>query len=147
MISSLRRLAGQAFGLGRRGLTAVAKEGLQPQYLMGDVMGGVMSAALSPGDLGDKAIYGASDFLGSALTGGAVRQLPGLRGRNNALTMAADMGAGVLGGGFLGYGAGDQIVRVKNGGQTPIEKLQAEELDAIRTEIAGNLRAPYLEVI
>jgi hypothetical protein len=141
------RLAGTLFNLGRKGLGKVIKEGFRPEYLIGDVMGGAMSAALTPGDISDKAIYGVSDFLGSALTGGAVRQLPGLRGGPNMLTMAADMGAGMVGGGVLGYGAGDHIVRMKNGGQTPLEQLQAEELEAIRTDMAKDLAAPYLRVI
>jgi hypothetical protein len=157
---ALRRLAGKAFNLGRQGVTAVAREGLNPTYLMGDVLGGTMSALMTPGDIGDKAIVGISDFAGSAFTGGAVRQLPGLRGRNNLVTMGADMGAGMFGGGILGYGIGENIVRARHGGLTPAEQMQTQEVNNLRSQVqeetlqglkAGmfdnQLGAPYLQVL
>ena len=159
-LGQLGRMAGSALGLGKDAVVSVAKEGFRPAYLMGDVMGGVMSAAMTPGSIEDKLIVGGSDFLGSALTGGAVRQLPGLRGKNNMMTMAADMGAGMVGGGILGYGTGEQIVRMRNGGLTPAEQMQTEQVNQMKNEmqaetLAGlragmfdpGIGAPYLQVI
>ena len=159
-LGQLKRLAGSALGLGKNAVTTVAKEGFRPEYLMGDVLGGTMSAVMTPGSIEDKLIVGGADFLGSALTGGAVRQLPGLRGKHNILTMGADMGAGMVGGGIIGYGTGEQILRMKNGGLTPAERMQTEQVNQLRDEmqeetLAGlragmfdpGIGAPYMQVI
>ena len=76
------------------------------------------------------------------------------------MTMAADMGAGMVGGGILGYGTGEQIVRMRNGGLTPAEQMQTEQVNQMKNEmqaetLAGlragmfdpGIGAPYLQVI
>ena len=121
MISALSRLAGRAINLGGKGIKAVGKNSIDPAYAIGDLIGGGMSAALTPGAGIDRLIIGGADTIGSALAGGIVRSIPGVDRLPVPVRMGLDMGAGIVGGGMVGYGTGESIVNAKNGGLSSID--------------------------
>ena len=84
----------------------------------------VFEAAMTPGDIGDKAIAGLSSATGG-VTGGLL--LGKLGGKNQMLATALDM-AGSIGGDMAGRAVGDATMKGKDflmggKGQNPYEKL------------------------
>lgn len=94
-----------------------------------DAAFGVMEAAMTPGDLGDKLIAGTGSALGGA--GGGLL-LGKLGGKNSMLGTALDM-AGSIGGDFVGRAGADQVLRAKDSmfgtgqGLNPYERLNEEQ--------------------
>ena len=131
----MRRMAGQAL----KWLTKDLGPGEMAARLGMDALGGVMAAAYTPGDIGDKLIAGTASTLGGAVGGLAVGRLapPGVLG--TALdfggSIAGDMGASML---------GEQVMKGKSalmgeGFKTPYEKMNEEQqqmlADAIRKDV------------
>ena len=88
-----------------------------------DLMFGGITAATTEGDIFDK---GAA-FLGSA--GGGIAGGIGARGILGPKSGLGILGTEMIGGMIgdqLGYGAAENLIRMKGGGMTPMEKKQAE---------------------
>ena len=105
-----------------------------------DALGGLMAAAYTPGDLGDKLIAGTASTLGGA-TGGLV--LGKLGGGNPMLGTALDF-AGSIGGDMAASVIGEQVMKGKSalqgeGFRSPYQKLNDEQqkqlADAIRADV------------
>ena len=105
-----------------------------------DLLFGGITAATTEGDLVDKAIAGTGSALGGAVGGVGMRGLLGPKG-----------GVGILGteliggmvGDQVGYGAAENLIRAKNGGQTPLEQKIAESDEAYRQQLLAELQAQY----
>jgi hypothetical protein len=95
-----------------------------------------LGAVMAPGDLGDKALYFATDFGGQAIGGKTARALTRkfLPKSGQMAALLADMG-GSHAGYLVGAGIGDQLARVKGGGTTPYEKLMEQERRALEQQI------------
>lgn len=97
-----------------------------------DLLFGGVEAAMTPGDAMDKTIAG----LGSAIGGGGGGlMLRGLTGVRNPLGQLTAEMVGGIGGDMIGRGVADNVLRVKGGGTTPWEKLQAEEYEQLRQQM------------
>ena len=109
-----------------------------------DVLFAGIEAALTPGDLADKAIAGLSSGVGGA-TGGL---LLGKLGRGNQIGNILFDSAGSIGGDMIGRMAGNQLLKGKDlamggKGQTPYDKLNEKELaklkEAVETQVLADL--------
>ena len=112
-----------------------------------DIGFGVLAGVQTPGDLGDKLIAGGTQAMGGVLggvaAGGAVRKMGG----GGALQNLADMGGSVAGD-FAGMAVGDNLQRGKDvlmggSGQTPWERMGAQEQAAFAEELKGQILAQY----
>ena len=104
--------------------------------LASDAFFGGLAAVTTPGDLGDKAIAGGTQFVGGGfgvlVAGGAARKL----GAGAGLQTAADF-AGSFGGDFAGMAVGDNLQRGKDKlmggkGMTAWERMSAEQQEEFR---------------
>ena len=106
-----------------------------------DILFGAMYGAMSPGDFDDKLIAGLGSGLGGAAGGVGLRA--GLGIKNPALGFVVDMG-GSIAGDMAGVGIADQVLRVKNGGFTPMEsenmRYQRQLEQQIRGEVLDEIR-------
>ena len=148
MLGSVGRFATNIFRLpGVKGqLGPMMTQSQILQRLSGDILFGGIEAAMTPGDIGDKAIAGVGSALGGGLGGLALSKLAG---RNNSLGFMLDM-AGSIGGDMAGRMGAEQIQRGKDKlsggkGQTPYEKLGEKDREAleqmIREDQTGRLLA------
>jgi len=104
-----------------------------------DAVFSTMAAATTPGDLGDKLLVGATDFVGSGLTG-----LAAGRATNSALV---DQVASIAG----AYGSmpvADVAMRGKDklmggAGLTPYERLSVEQQEQMREQITQQVMQAY----
>ena len=105
-----------------------------------DLIFGGLTAASTPGDLGDKVIAGAGTALGGAAGGVAAR---GVFGPKSGLGLiSAELGGGMLGD-MAGMEVSNSLLRAKGGGMTPYER-QAAEGDAVyRKQIEDQIKAQY----
>lgn len=101
-----------------------------------DLIFGAMYGAQTPGDTSDKIIAGLGSGLGGAIGGVGLRGALGVR--NPAIGLALDYG-GSIGGDILGQAASDQVLRVKGGGSTPWEKVQAEQYEQMKKQAKEEL--------
>ena len=88
-----------------------------------DLLFGGITAATTEGDIGDKLIAGTGSAIGG-IAGGV-----GLRGALGPKSGLGILGTEMIGGMIgdqLGYGAAENLIRMKGGGMTPMEKKQAE---------------------
>jgi hypothetical protein len=104
-----------------------------------DVAFGVIGGAMTPGDLGDKLIAGSSQAIGGGIGGLAVGRGLARAGVGNTAQTIGDF-VGSYGGDFAGMAAGDAAMRAKDrlfggSGQTPYERLGAEQQDAFIQQI------------
>lgn len=108
-----------------------------------DAVFGVMGGAMTPGDLGDKVIAGGTQFLGGGLTGIAAGRIA--RGPLQMSQRAADMAdmVGSVGGDFLGMAVGDQILKAKGGGMTPMEQQMLEQDALYRAQLEQEFMQKY----
>ena len=109
------------------------------QRLGPDAVFSTMAAASTPGDLGDKLLVGATDFVGSGLTG-----LAAGRATNSALV---DQIASV-GGAYGSMPVADTAMRLKDkvtGGEglTPYERLSVEQQEQMRQQITQQVMQAY----
>ncbi len=143
------RFAGQRVNKIGRGL--MSPEGFAMNYgrpvtqdlgmaLAPDLLFGGLTAAMTPGDVGDKLIAGAGTALGGAAGGVAARGVFGPKSGLGILT--AELGGGMLGD-MAGMGVSDTLLRAKGGGMTPYEKQAAEGDAAYRKQIEDQIKAQY----
>ena len=148
MLGRVGRFAGNIFRLpGVKGqLGPMMTQSQILQRLSGDILFGGIEAAMTPGDIGDKAIAGIGSAVGGGLGGLALSKLAG---SNNNLGFMLDM-AGSIGGDMAGRMGAEQIQRGKDKlsggkGQTPYEKLGEKDREAleqmIREDQTGRLLA------
>ena len=139
-----RMAGGKLAGIGGRmlgGLKAAVPKTMDDAALMigPDVLFGGIAGAMTPGDLGDKLIAGASTGIGGAVGGIGVRgALGGVAPRMMATKPYMQMGAelvGGMGGEMAAQGVADNILRVKGGGTTPYEKMAAEQQKELEQQI------------
>ena len=97
-----------------------------------DLAFGALAGAMTPGDLGDKAIAGTMTGLGGAIGGVGARGLVG--GNNPAVQMGLELGGGLVGD-MAGSGIADGMLRIKGGGSTPYEKMAAEQQKELEQRI------------
>jgi len=134
------KMAGQALNA-LKSLFANQSAGEIALRLAPDVGFGVLEGVMTPGDLADKLIAGASSGLGGA-SGGLL--LGKLGGNNPMLTQALDM-AGSIGGDFAGRAGGDLLMKGKDKlmggkGQNPYERMG----EAQQQQFAEDVRAQLL---
>lgn len=103
-----------------------------------DAAFGLISAAMTPGDLGDKLIAGTSTAVGGSLGGVAGRSL--VSPQKQGLRFMADM-AGGFAGDSAAMGVSDALLRLKGGGTTPYEKLALEQQEQIQQDALRQLLA------
>lgn len=107
-----------------------------------DAAFGVMGGVMTPGDLGDKVIAGGTQFLGGGLTGIAAGRGARALGMGQRAADMADM-VGSVGGDFLGMAVGDQILKVKGGGMTPMEQQMLEQDALYRAQLEREFLEKY----
>lgn len=107
-----------------------------------DAAFGLMGAAMTPGDLGDKVIAGGTQFLGGGLTGIAAGRGARALGMGQRTADMADM-VGSIGGDMIGMQVGDAVMRLKGGGTTPYEKAAAENDAIYRAQLMEELKQQY----
>lgn len=109
-----------------------------------DLLFGVLEAAMTPGDLADKAIAGLGSATGG-VTGGVL--LGKLGGKNQMLATALDM-AGSIGGDMVGREGANLVMKGKDklmggSGQNPYERMgdqqQAMMAQDIRAQVLAEL--------
>ena len=136
MKGRLLRMAGD----GLRYFTKGIGPGEMAARLSMDALGGMMAAAYTPGDLGDKAIAGIASTVGGAAGGLALGKLGG---GNPMLGTALDF-AGSIGGDMAASLIGEQVMKGKSalqgeGFRSPYQKLsdeqQAQLAEAIRMDV------------
>lgn len=134
------RLAGNALGFFTKGVS----KGEMAARLMGDGLGGLMAAAYTPGDLGDKIIAGTASTIGGA-AGGLV--LGKLGGGNPIAGLALDF-AGSVGGDMGATMIGEQVMKAKSAAQgqgftTPYEKLGKDQQEQLAAAIKQDMLRQY----
>jgi hypothetical protein len=140
MIGRVGRFAGSALGNLVKG---ISKEELAVR-LGTDALGGLMAAAYTPGDLGDKLIAGGAATLGGAAGGLALGKLGG---KNQLVGVGLDM-AGSIGGDMLASRVGEEVMKGKSylqgeGYMSPYEKLGAEQQQALAAAIQQDVLRQY----
>jgi hypothetical protein len=139
-----RMAGGKLAGLGSKmlgGLKAAVPHTMDDAALMigPDILFGGLAGAMTPGDLGDKLIAGASTGIGGAVGGIGVRgALGGVAPKMMATKPYMQMGAelvGGMGGDMAAQGVADNILRVKGGGTTPYEKMAADQQKELERQI------------
>lgn len=109
-----------------------------------DALGGLMAAAYTPGDLGDKLIAGTASTIGGA-GGGLV--LGKLGGGNPLLGTALDF-AGSIGGDMAASVLGEQVMKGKSalqgeGFRSPYQKLSDEQQKQLAEAIRADVMRQY----
>jgi len=149
-LTTVGRFAGDA--LGKSGKFLLNNAGRNPgeiaMRIVPDIGFGVLAAAQTPGDLGDKLIAGGTQAFGGVLggigTAGALKKI-GLK--NEALLNLADLG-GSYGGDFAGMMVGDALQRGKDRlmggqGQTAWERMGAQQQAQYAQQLEQQLLAQY----
>ena len=108
-----------------------------------DALGGLMAAAYTPGDLGDKLIAGTASTIGGAAGGLALGKLGG----SGLIGTGLDM-AGSIGGDILASRVGEEVMKGKSylqgeGYMNPYEKLNAEQQQALASAIQQDVLRQY----
>ena len=108
-----------------------------------DALGGLMAAAYTPGDLGDKLIAGTASTIGGAAGGLALGKLGG----SGLIGTGLDM-AGSIGGDILASRVGEEVMKGKSymqgeGYMSPYEKLGAEQQQALAAAIQQDVLRQY----
>tara|TARA_B100001094_G_scaffold288620_1_gene304969 strand:- start:1767 stop:2324 length:558 start_codon:yes stop_codon:yes gene_type:complete len=111
-----------------------------------DILFGGLAGAMTPGDMGDKLIAGGMTAVGGAAGGIGMRGAlggiaPEAMKKHAYMQMGAEL-VGGLGGDMAGQGVADGLLRIKGGGQTPYEKMAADqqkqlEQDILRRYLSG----------
>jgi len=151
--AKILRKAGEALGLGGRlkaAITGDAKKKIELMDLAGtfgfDILFGAMSAAQTPGDIGDKLIAGGAQAIGGGLGGVGLTAAIGPQ-RLGKYRFLSDM-AGSVGGDFAGMAIGDNLMRGKDlisggQGQTPWEKMSAKQQEEYGNVLRQQILTEY----
>ena len=105
-----------------------------------DLFFGGVAALQTEGDIIDKAIAGTGAAAGGALGGIGARGVFGPK--SNLGIIASEMGGSMVGD-MVGYGAADNIIRMKGGGMTPAEQRMQEGDSAYRDQLLAELKQQY----
>ena len=134
------RFAGKVFqyltkGIGPTEMTA---------RLSMDALGGLMAAAYTPGDLGDKLIAGTASTIGGAAGGLALGKL----GAGNPMLGTALDFAGSIGGDMAASVLGEQVMKGKSalqgeGFRSPYQKLSDEQQKQLAEAIRADVMRQY----
>lgn len=138
-----RMAGGKLAGLGSKvlgGLKTAIPHSMDDAALMlgPDVLFGGLAGVMTPGDLGDKLIAGSSTAIGGAAGGIGMRGVVGGVAPKMLARPSVQMGAelvGGLGGDMAAAGVADNILRAKGGGQTPYEKMAADQQAELEQQI------------
>ena len=103
-----------------------------------DLLFGGMAAAMTPGDIGDKAIAGLGSAVGGVAGGLGTR---GLLGPKSGLGILGSEMVGGMVGDQVGMGVADSIIRAKNGGMTPMEQQAQAADEAYRRQLYDQFMA------
>ena len=105
-----------------------------------DLLFGGFTAATTEGDLVDKALAGAGSAVGGIAGGVGLR---GALGPKSGLGILGTEMVGGMVGDQIGYGVAEDLIRLKNGGQTPLEQKMAEGDEMYRQQLMQELRQQY----
>ena len=105
-----------------------------------DALFGVMTGAMTEGDIGDKLIAGTASAAGGGLGGIALGRAGQRFG--NTTGFLADMG-GSIAGDMVGMKLADDIIRLKGGGTTPMEKQMMEQDALYRAQLEQEFLQKY----
>lgn len=98
-----------------------------------DILMGGAAGAMTPGDLGDKALVGIGSAAGGVVGGVGGRALVKPGRPIGAMGYAADF-IGSTGGDMVGYEGANALVRARNGGLTPAEQQMLDYEEQIRQQ-------------
>ena len=134
------RFAGKAL----KYLTKDIGRGEMIARLSTDALGGLMAAAYTPGDLGDKIIAGTASTIGGAAGGLALGKL----GAGNPMLGTALDFAGSIGGDMAASVVGEQLMKGKSalqgeGFRTPYQKLSEEQQQQLAEAIRADVMRQY----
>jgi len=137
-------MVGRFAGKALQYLTKGIGPGEMAARLSMDALGGLMAAAYTPGDLGDKLIAGTASTLGGAAGGLALGKL----GAGNPLLGTALDFAGSIGGDMAASVLGEQVMKGKSalqgeGFRSPYQKLSDEQQKQLAEAIRADIMQQY----
>ena len=137
-------MKGRMAGAALKWLTQGIGKGEMAARLSMDALGGMMAAAYTPGDLGDKLIAGTAATVGGA--GGGL--LLGKLGRGNPMLGTALDFAGSIGGDMAASVVGEQVMKGKSalqgeGFRSPYQKLNDEQQALLAQQIKQDVLRQY----
>ena len=137
-------MVGRFAGKALQYLTKGIGPGEMTARLSMDALGGLMAAAYTPGDLGDKLIAGTASTLGGAAGGLALGKL----GAGNPMLGTALDFAGSIGGDMAASVLGEQIMKGKSalqgeGFRSPYQKLSDEQQRQLAEAIRADVMRQY----
>ena len=107
-----------------------------------DALFGVITGAMTPGDVGDKLIAGTASAAGGGLGGIAAGRLANAAKLGQTGGFLADMG-GSIAGDMVGMKLADDAIRIKGGGTTPMEKEMMQQDALYRAQLEQELMRKY----
>ena len=137
-------MVGRFAGKALQYLTKGIGPGEMTARLSMDALGGLMAAAYTPGDLGDKLIAGTASTLGGAAGGLALGKL----GAGNPMLGTALDFAGSIGGDMAASVLGEQVMKGKSalqgeGFRSPYQKLSDEQQKQLAEAIRADVLRQY----
>ena len=105
-----------------------------------DALFGVITGAMTEGDIGDKLIAGTASAAGGGLGGIALGRAGQKFG--NTAGFLADMG-GSIAGDMVGMKLADDVIRFKGGGMTPMEQKMMEQDALYRAQLEQEFLNKY----
>ena len=105
-----------------------------------DALFGVMTGAMTEGDIGDKLIAGTASAAGGGLGGIALGRAGQRFG--NTTGFLADIG-GSIAGDMVGMKLADDVIRFKGGGMTPMEQKMMEQDALYRAQLEQEFLNKY----
>ena len=152
--AAYKRLAGEA--LARAGTMVPKSVGEATKMIVGkdlynnqgqligrlapDALFGVMTGAMTEGDIGDKLIAGTASAAGGGLGGIALGRVGQRFG--NTTGFLADIG-GSIAGDMVGMKLADDVIRFKGGGMTPMEQKMMEQDALYRAQLEQEFLQKY----
>ena len=137
-------MVGRFAGKALQYLTKGIGPGEMTARLSMDALGGLMAAAYTPGDLGDKLIAGTASTIGGAAGGLALGKL----GAGNPMLGTALDFAGSIGGDMAASVLGEQVMKGKSalqgeGFRSPYQKLSDEQQKQLAEAIRADVMRQY----
>ena len=107
-----------------------------------DALFGVVTGAMTPGDLGDKLIAGTASAAGGGLGGIAAGRLANAAKLGQTAGFVADLG-GSIAGDMVGMKLAEDAMRIKGGGTTAMEREMMEQDAIYRAQLEQEFRNKY----
>ena len=107
-----------------------------------DALFGVVTGAMTPGDLGDKLIAGTASAAGGGLGGIAAGRLANAAKLGQTAGFVADLG-GSIAGDMVGMKLAEDAMRIKGGGTTAMEREMMEKDAIYRAQLEQEFRNKY----